>query len=95
MTNISGWMIYPVDDITGFYCIIVRREGRQQGRADWKNGGQPHLEAVKGSQQAREPRTIGAVTKHFSRISRIRRQTASAPSHLVCSRQREIVSEIV
>ena len=21
MANISGWMIYPVDDITGFYCI--------------------------------------------------------------------------
>ena len=24
MTNISGWMIYPVDDITEFYCIILR-----------------------------------------------------------------------
>ena len=21
MANRSGWMIYPVDDITGFYCI--------------------------------------------------------------------------
>ena len=20
MANISGWMIYPVDDVTGFYC---------------------------------------------------------------------------
>ena len=25
MANISGWMIYPVDDITEFYCISLSR----------------------------------------------------------------------
>ena len=25
MINISGWMIYPVDDITEFYCISLSR----------------------------------------------------------------------
>ena len=25
MANISGWRIYPVDDITGFYCTTKRK----------------------------------------------------------------------
>ena len=35
MANISGWMIYPVDDITEFYCIWINslRLGLMRSRA--------------------------------------------------------------
>ena len=35
MANICGWMIYPVDDITEFYCTVVRRATGDVGRG-WR-----------------------------------------------------------